>query len=129
MKDKIIAIVAVFIAISAMDFLIHGLWLAPTYEATAELWRPMDEMKNGLMTLITLAISIVFVLAYDDLVSPKSMKKALCYGASVGLIVALGFGFGSYGYMPIPLSLAISWFASAAIEFTVVGAIVGKLVK
>ncbi len=38
-------------------------------------------------------------------------------------------GFGSYTYMPIPFSLALSWFFGAFIEMTVAGVIVGWLIK
>ena len=40
MKRIVLAVVAVFVAWSALDFVIHGLILASSYEATARLWRP-----------------------------------------------------------------------------------------
>jgi len=40
-KRAILAVVGVFIAWSMLDFLIHGLLLQSTYEATANLWRPI----------------------------------------------------------------------------------------
>jgi len=41
----LIAIVAGFIVIFATDWLIHGIWLVPDYEATKALWRPESEMQ------------------------------------------------------------------------------------
>ncbi|NND00164.1 MAG: hypothetical protein HKN85_08280, partial [Gammaproteobacteria bacterium] len=107
----------------------HNLWLASTYEATSNLWRSMEGMKHGIMTLVTLLISTIFVLGYDRLVSAKSMGSGIHYGFVIGLIVALGFGFGTYGYMPIPMSLAVSWFGGTLVEYLVAGAIVGYFIK
>ena len=42
-KRIILAVVAVFIAWSILDFILHGLLLRSTYEATANLWRPMTK--------------------------------------------------------------------------------------
>ena len=52
MKKVILAILAVFIAWSVMDFLIHGVILHASYAATASLWRPMSEMKTPPPVLI-----------------------------------------------------------------------------
>jgi hypothetical protein len=38
-------------------------------------------------------------------------------------------GFGSYSYMPIPLTLAGSWFTGSWTEAIVAGVIVGAIVK
>jgi hypothetical protein len=38
-------------------------------------------------------------------------------------------GFGSYSYMPIPLTLAWSWFFGSWIEAITAGAIVGAIMK
>jgi len=43
MKKAILSILAVFIAWSAMDFVIHGVILRSSYAATVSLWRPMSE--------------------------------------------------------------------------------------
>jgi hypothetical protein len=45
-KRTIWAIVAVFIARSILDFILHGLLLRSAYEATATLWRPMDQTER-----------------------------------------------------------------------------------
>ena len=38
-------------------------------------------------------------------------------------------GFGSYSYMPIPLTLAWSWFLGSWVEAITAGAIVGAIIK
>jgi hypothetical protein len=125
----LLTIIAVFIAWSALDFVIHGLLLAPTYEATAELWRPMDEMNMPLMYSVTLVFTVCFVLIYALLVERRSLSSGILYGILFGLASGVSMGFGSYTYMPIPLTLAVSWFAGVLVELIVAGAISGVLLK
>lgn len=125
----LLAIVAVFIAWSALDFVIHGVLLASTYEATADLWRPMDEMNMPLMYSVTLVFTVCFVLIYALLVERRSLSSGILYGTLFGLATGVSMGFGSYTYMPIPLTLAVSWFAGVLVELIVGGAITGAILK
>jgi len=45
MRRVSFAVIAVFVAWSLMDFVMHGVILASSYAATQALWRPMNEMK------------------------------------------------------------------------------------
>ena len=126
---KIIAVVVLLIVWTIIDFVVHNTLLAQHYEATSELWRAADEMKGGVMMLVTLLIAGVFTFGYSTLISEKSVGAGVQYGTVVGLVVALGFGFGTYGYMPISLTLATIWFVYAVISYVVGGAVVGALVK
>jgi len=128
-KRTIWAVVAVFIAWSILDFLLHGWLLRPTYEATASLWRPMDQMNMPLMYFVTLVFTVCFVLIYGLLVGQKSLASGIRFGALFGLATGISMGFGSYSYMPIPLTLAWSWFFGSWIEAIAAGAIVGAIVK
>ena len=128
-KKLILAVVAVFIAWSILDFILHGLLLRSTYEATANLWRPMDQMNMPLMYFVTLVFTVCFVLIYGLLVGQKSLASGIRFGALFGLATGISMGFGSYSYMPIPLTLAWSWFLGSWLEAIVAGAIVGAMVK
>ncbi len=128
-KRTIWAVVAVFIAWSILDFILHGLLLRSTYEATANLWRPMDQMNMSLMYFVTLVFTSCFVLIYGLLVGQKSLASGIRFGALFGLATGFSMGFGSYIYMPIPLTLAWSWFFGSWIEAITAGAIVGAIMK
>lgn len=129
LKRLAISVVAVFIAWSVLDVLIHGIFLQATYDATANLWRPMEEMNMPLMYIVTFAYTTCFVLIYGIFVGDKSLSTGIKFGALFGLAAGISMGFGSYSYMPIPLSLASSWFAGTLLEAIVAGAIVGAIVK
>jgi hypothetical protein len=129
LKRTIWAVVAVFMAWSILDFILHGLLLRSTYEATANLWRPMDQMNMPLMYFVTLVFTVCFVLIYGLLVGQKSLASGIRFGALFGLATGISMGFGSYSYMPIPLTLAWSWFFGSWIEAITAGAIIGAIMK
>ena len=128
LKGIVLAIVAVFIAWSALDFVIHGLLLKETYEATAHLWRTMQDTNMMLMHAVTLAIAICFVLLYERCVSEKSVSMGLKLGVLFGLAAAI-MSASTYVYMPIPLTLAIDWFVAILVQFVIAGWLVGLFVK
>ena len=129
LKRPFIAVVVIFLAWSLLDFVIHGLLLQATYEATADLWRPMEDMNMTLMYIVTLAYTVCFVAIYDVFVSQKSVATGIKYGALFGLAAGISMGFGSYTFMPIPWSLALSWFTGTLVESIVAGALVGAIIK
>ena len=129
LKRALLALVAVFVAWSILDFVLHGLFLKTTYEATADLWRPMAEMKMGLMYLVTLVFTGCFVAIYGCMVTNKSLMTGIKFGALFGLASGIAMGFGSYTYMPIPLTLAWSWFLGTLVEAIAAGALVGAIVR
>ena len=128
-KRVVIAVLVVFIVWSALDYVIHGVILQSAYEATAHLWRPMEEMKMGLMYVVTILIATFFVLIYALLIQPKSLVNGLKYGLLFGLAMGISMGHGSYCYMPIPYSLGFTWFAGTVVEMAIGGLLVGLVVK
>lgn len=129
MKRVLLAAVTVFVAWSLLDFLLHGMILQPTYEATAALWRPMPEMKMGLMHLTNAFAAIGLTILYSRFVQPKSLRRGLNFGALWGLIHGITMGYGSYSYMPIPYHLAFAWFAGSVVAGAIGGIMLGALVK
>ncbi|CAK0739888.1 conserved membrane hypothetical protein [Gammaproteobacteria bacterium] len=127
-RREALAVLAVFFVVSFLDFILNGVLLASTYEATSGLWRPMSEVSFTLVFTITLAISTCFVTMYSLLIEKKSLGAGLRFGSLFGLAIGIYLGFGSYAYMPIPVSLAISWLVGSVIEMTVAGALVGVIV-
>lgn len=128
-KKFIIATVVVFVAWQILDYLIHGVFLMSAYGASQELWRPMEEMKMGMMFAVTFVVAACFCWIYTTFINPKSMLVGIRYGALYGLAGGISMGFGSYSYMPILPKIALTWFVGTIIEFLVAGIIVGALIK
>ena len=71
MKKVILAVIAVFVVWSVLDFVIHGLILRSAYASTASLWRPMNEMKTSVLYIAVLIAAITFVLIYSSFSQAK----------------------------------------------------------
>jgi hypothetical protein len=129
MKRQLLAVVAVFVAWSVMDFVIHGMILASAYTMTPQLWRPMEEMKMGVMYFTLLVAAIAFVGIYAWFISNKSVKTGALYGLVFGIGTGMSMGYGSYSVMPIPYTIAFGWFLGSVAEAVVAGLITGLIVK
>ncbi len=128
-KRIALATVAVFFTWTVLDFVIHGLILAATYRETAQLWRPMGEMKMEVMYGAVLVVAFVFVFIYARLVGAKSLTRGLYFGTLWGIGVGVGMGYGTYAVMPIPYALALTWFLGTVAEGAAAGFIAGTIIK
>ncbi len=129
MKRVILAVLAVFVAWQLLDFIIHGLILMRSYEETASLWRPMNEMKVGLMRLVGLVAATTFVVIYAGLIHEKSVATGLKYGLIFGVGAGVSMGLGTYSVMPIPPVVAVGWLVGTVVETAVGGLLAGWIVK
>jgi hypothetical protein len=129
LKKSILAALAVFMVWSALDFVIHGLILKSTYEATAQLWRPMTEMKMGVMHVAVLIAAVAFVSIYARLLARRGVGTGLQYGLWFGLATGVSMGYGTYSVMPIPYHMALTWFLGSLVQGAVGGVITGWIVR
>jgi len=129
LKKTVLSVIAVFVAWSVLDFLIHGVILKSAYEATANLWRPMNEMKMNVMHVAVFIASFSFAWIYGRMISNKSIATGLRYGLWWGLGAGVSMGYGTYSVMPIPYLMALVWFLGSLMEGAVAGLIVGGIVK
>jgi hypothetical protein len=121
--------IAVFVLWSVLDFIIHGVILRGTYEATASLWRPMAEMKMGLMYVTTFIHALAFASIYGWLVGSKGLLTGFRYGLLYGIGVGIGMGYGTYSVMPIPYSMALTWFLGTVTSATLGGLLLGIIIR
>jgi hypothetical protein len=126
-KKIIYSVIIVFVVWSILDFVIHQLILGASYQAIPNLWRPMAEMKMGLMYGVVFLESIVFVCLYAMFVSNRGVKTGFFFGLIYGLGAGISMGYGSYSYLPIPYHMAFTWFLGSVVEFTAAGLIVGAI--
>ena len=128
-KRVLIAILLIYVVWCGLDFVMHTVILGRAYEATAWLWRPMPEMKMGLMQVVSLVMATAFVLIYALWFKEHGVKQGLKYGLVYGLGSGVSMGYGTYSVMPIPYYMALTWFLGIMIEMSVAGVIAGLIVK
>ncbi|CAA6806904.1 MAG: Unknown protein [uncultured Campylobacterales bacterium] len=129
MKKTLLAIGLIFVSWFVIDFLVHGVALVSLYDSTAQLWRAQEDMNVILIHSVTLFTVFGFVLIYSELIANKSMGKAIQYSFIFGAVSGVSMGFGSFAYMPIPFSLALSWFGVVLFECMLGGVILGLIYK
>lgn len=128
-KRAVLAILAVFILWTLLDFIIHGVILGSAYQATAALWRPMGEMKMWLIYLSILISSVVFVFIYARYFAKKGIGMGIQYGLLYGIAAGISMGYGTYAVMPIPYYMALTWFLGTLVETTLGGILTGLIIK
>ncbi|MEW5799083.1 MAG: hypothetical protein AB1728_08760 [Bacteroidota bacterium] len=127
MKKVLIGFVAVYIAMSIMDFLIHGVILASAYEATKDLWRPDMQSLMWIYYVIGLVGSFFFSFIFSKGYEGKGIAEGARYGLYIGIWMSIGMAYGTYGMIAIPYAMAMQWFLYGIVEY-VIGGIILALV-
>ena len=124
----VISTVAILLAWTVVDMLLHRFFLRPLYEQNPALWRPFDRLNIALIYLATFTLIAIFIGLYVLLIQPKSLGAGLSFGALLGLALGVGSGLGTYIHMPIPRALALGWLIGGWAKGTVAGAILGMII-
>ncbi len=130
-KRLILAILAGFVFVFASDFLVHGLWLAPDYQATAQLWRPDAEMQAHLpfMSLAQFLCAATFVMIWAKGFADRGcIKCALMYGAMMGVFSGV-HSIANYVVTPMPGVLAAKWFVVGVLQAVGLGLVTFLIYK
>ncbi|MDH3251254.1 MAG: hypothetical protein OEM41_00605 [Ignavibacteria bacterium] len=122
MNKKIwIGFVVVFVVISILEFIVNSVLLKGAYESTANLWRPVAEMKIWLFYVVYAFQAFFLTLIFSKGYEGKGVAEGARFGLYVGLLFAIPMAYGSYAAMPITYSLALQWFLYGLAEFVIVG--------
>jgi hypothetical protein len=128
-KRILAATAAIFVAWQALDFIIHGVILRDLYATMPNLWRPLAEIKMPVMWIVGAIAAFCFVGIYAWLVNPKNLETALKYGLLFGIAAGVSMGYGTYAVMPVPYSMAFTWFIGTLVEALVAGVLAGLIVR
>lgn len=129
LKRILLATVAIFVAWEVLDFVIHGLILREAYAASPGLWRPMADMKMGLMFIVGAIAAFCFAGVYGWLVRPKTLNAALKFGLLFGVGAGVSMGYGSFAVMPIPYVMAFTWFAGTLVQALLGSLLAGLIIR
>jgi len=124
MKKMLIGFVAVFLTLEVLEFLIHGVILMSTYTAMQGVWRADMMAKMWVLHVVKLITAFFFVIIFSKGYENKGIMEGIRYGFYLGMIVASGFGLGTYASFPIPHGLALHWFVLTLIEYIIAGVVV-----
>ena len=129
MKRALLATLAIFVAWSVMDVLLHDVILASAYKATASLWRPAEEMKIGLISFTVVVSAFVFVYIYYRFFNEKTLGAALKWGILFGVSMGFSMGIGIYAVMPVTEAMSMAWVFGTIAKGLVGGLLLGLIVS
>ena len=113
------SVVTVWVLMVATDWLFHGVWLAPLYQATSQFWRPQEEMMKmmPLMWAGAFIFSWAFVWIYTKGLSKDNQWwQAFRYGIAILLVAKVPEQIGMWVTVPYPAELITKWFLISAIQ-------------
>jgi hypothetical protein len=122
---------AVYVCYLIFMVLVDMVWLAPTYEDTAEIWRPEAELMSKMWIMfVTSAIwSVLFCYIFVRGREGRGIFEGIRYGAIIGVFYSLVQSYEMYAVLPIPYHLALSWFLSGLAFCMVAGIVVAGIYK
>ena len=99
-KRWLLASVAVFVVIMALEFVIHGVLLAGTYQQTASVWRPQAEMQRLMWIFwvgyLVFAPFFAFIYAKGYEKGKPGLGQGIRFGFYVGAMLSVMHSFGQY---------------------------------
>ena len=109
--------------------LVHLVILSTANKQVESLRRVDFSSKVWISLLATFAVLFIFTAIYSLFVSEKSMRRGLFFGFCFGLFIAIMVDINQYVLYPLPFSLVAGWALFGIIEFSLIGLIVGSIVK
>jgi hypothetical protein len=125
------AFAACYVVGQVIGFLVHGVWLNPTYEALAAIFRPKAEM-DAMMWLMFVSSAValfafcfIFTKGYEG----KGIMEGVRYGALVALLVGIPSALDQFWVYPVPSDLAIKWAVTNVAYFVILGTVLAAIYK
>ena len=130
-KKLLICFVVVYVVIEILSYLIHAVWLGPTYQSLSEVWRPEAEMqaKQWIMFVTAAVWAFFFCYIFARGYEGKGLAEGVRYGVIIGLFYAIPQAYESYVIYPIPYYLALYWFLAGLVVSIICGIVVALIYK
>jgi hypothetical protein len=128
-KRILLTALTVFALWSTLDIVIHVKILGPVYQASAELWSPLEAMKPLYIQIALLLSALVFTTIYAGLIKEKRPGIGLAYGFLWGAANGVSRGFCAYATQSIPYEIVVVWILGTIVEAALAGLVVGYIIK
>lgn len=131
----LIPVAAVFATMFVFNWVFHGMYMMPDYQATASLWRPEAEMQNLMWVCIVSKLIMAFAItclfcwvAQGCESGGKCTKKGAKFGFKIGLLLGAQ-QFSSYIWLPIQMDMAVKWFVGDVIMGVLIGIVLAYVMR
>ena len=121
MNKYLKSLFVMFVFIFLYEWLLHGIILKDSYQATASLWRPEAQMQKLLPFMFAgqffIAFFVCLLFARSD---STRVKDFVIFGALIGALAGSGQVI-MYSVAPYPMYLTVCWIIGGVIEFALAG--------
>jgi hypothetical protein len=125
-KRILLALIAAFVAISATDFLIHGVWLKSIYAMDAgKLWRTEADMASHMHGYLIgqFLVATAFTMLWARIaLGGAGIQCAIGLGVFMGLAYS-GSAAIQWAVLPLPDGLLTKWLVSGIAQSVFVGVV------
>jgi len=131
-KKWLIASVVAFVALSIMEYILHGRILADAYTAKPQLWASEATMRANMWALYVgyLIYAGLFALIYTKGYEGKpGLGEGFRFGLYIGFFVSVPRFFINYAVMPYTATIVVTWLVAGVVESAILGLIVGAIYR
>lgn len=128
-KKVLMGAVVVYILVALSGYVIHNMLMASIYESTKGLWRSPEEMKMWVFFVVYIFFAFFFTFIFSKGYEGKGIMEGVRYGLYMSLLINLPAGYSMYATMPVPYSLALSWFLYGTVQFIIFGIVLSLVFK
>ena len=130
MKRFIFATIAAFFFVGGFEFLVHGVLLSETYQQTQHLWRTKESSEQyfHFMLMSQFGFALATAFFFTRFCKGGNPIEGARFGVYLGLVI-MAVDIGSYCYLPIPLTLTLSWMAASLFKAVGTGVVLGLIYK
>jgi uncharacterized membrane protein len=121
MKKILIGALVVFVILEVMDIIVHGVVLGSAYATMQNVWRPDMMQKMWILHIVKIVVAFMFAFIFSKGYEGKGLMEGARYGFYIGLMLSMGYAFGSYASFRIPYQIALQWFIYAVLEYIIAG--------
>jgi hypothetical protein len=126
-KKLLVGFVAVFVLVFVLDYLVNNILMMSDYMNTMQLWRPVEEMKMGVILVTQLVFAFFFTFIFAKGYEGKGVMEGLRYGFYISLMMNLTGAYMTYATMPVPYMLTLKWFLYGTAEYMIYGAVLAVI--
>jgi hypothetical protein len=121
MKKILIGCVVVFVILEVLDIIVHGVILGPTYATMQNVWRSDMMEKMWILHIVKIVVAFLITFIFSKGYEGKGIWEGVRYGFYIGLMLSMGYAFGSYASYNISCQIAWIWFGFAMVEYIIAG--------
>lgn len=126
-----IGLVAVFVLMQVIGFVVHEVLLKETYAGLGDVFRSEAEMDGMLWMMMAASALTVFLFCFifTKGYEGKGIAEGARYGLWMGLFLSIPVAVDQYVVYPLPSNVAVSWFVSGVVGFVIAGALLAAIYK